>query len=292
VKAVKEGHIKHRGFEIYYQVFGQPSSDKKPLLVLHGGPGSGHNYLLGLAKLADEGRQVIYYDQLGCGESDMPDDTSLWTIEQFVSEVAAVRSVLGLSAIHLLGHSLGGMLAIEYLLTRPTGIQSAVLASSMISMPLFQQEVDKLKRALPGNTFEVMTKHEKAGTTESEEYQAAYREYSRRHLFRGDIFPAELHMADEKDGKAVYHYMWGASEAYGDGTLKDWDRINRLPEIKLPALITSGQYDELTPWQAGITRDQLPDASLRIFTNGTHLTHVEQPEEYLATVAAFLDKHD
>ncbi|HTE21746.1 MAG TPA: alpha/beta fold hydrolase [Candidatus Limnocylindria bacterium] len=134
--------------------------------------------------LADEGRQVIFYDQLGGGLSDRPRDDSLWTIPLFVEEVDRVRKHLGLQDIHLYGHSWGGMLAIEYLLTKPQGIRSVTLASSMIRMPLYQAEVDKLKQDLPNDVYATLAKHETAGTTDSDEYAKAVKEYEARHILR------------------------------------------------------------------------------------------------------------
>jgi proline-specific peptidase len=288
----KTGYIKYLGFQTYYETYGTDNSSKTPLLVLHGGPGSAHNYLLGLSKLARGDRQIIFYDQLGCGESSMPVNDSLWTIELFVNEVAAIREALGLDRIHLLGHSWGGMLAIEYLLRQPGGVQTTTLASSMISMPLYQEEVEKLKSKLPGTTYEVMKEHEAAGSLDSEEYKQAYAVYRKNHLFRGGTFPKEYDLGPSRDGQQVYHKMWGPNEAYSGGTLRDWDRINDLSQITIPTLITSGQYDELTPWQAGITSNHLPNSELRIFTNGSHLTHIEYEEEYLDVVGRFLDAHE
>lgn len=289
---VKEGYVPFKGFKTFYKIIGTSSSNNKPLLVLHGGPGSTHNYLLGLSALAESGRQIIFYDQLGCGNSDMPKDDSLWNIKLFIDEIKTVRSELGLNDIHILGHSWGGMLAIEYLLTKPDGIRSTILASSMISMPLYQIEVDKLKNALPQNVGTVMKKHEEAGTTASTEYRDAYAIYKKYHLFRNDVFPQKYSTPDDKIGNSVYAKMWGLSEAYGNGTMKNWDRVNQLKEIKLPVLITSGQYDELTPWQAGVTRDQIPSSELCIITNGSHLVHIEQEQNYLDIVSKFLDKQD
>jgi proline-specific peptidase len=282
-----DGYMPFKGYKTYYRVFGSPKSTKPPLLVLHGGPGSAHNYLLGLNALTQTGRQVIYYDQLGCGKSDQPDDESLWQIPLFIEEVVAIRNTLNLKKIHLLGHSWGGMLAIEYLLTQPKGIKSAILASPMISMPLYQTEVDKLKRALPGDTYAIMKKHEENGTTASKEYAKAYELYGKHYLFSGSKFP-EKYSSHGTEGDSVYKKMWGVSEAYGNGTMKDWDKIEQLPKIKVPCLITSGQYDELTPWQAGIAGNQIPHSQIKIFTNGTHLVHIEQEELYLQTVAEFL----
>jgi proline-specific peptidase len=290
VASTKDGYITFKGFNVYYKIVGKTSRSKYPLLVLHGGPGSAHNYLLGLAELAKNGRQVIFYDQLGGGLSERPEDDSLWTIQTFVDELKAVRHELGLNKVHLLGHSWGGMLAIEYLLTKPEGIQSAILASSMISMPLYQKEVEKLKTALDPEVYKTLKNHESNGTTDSSLYNWAYGEYSKQHLFRGDLFPAELSAPAGSTNDVAYKKMWGVSEAYANGTMKNWDKIDSLHEITIPVLITSGQYDELTPWQAGIARDELPNSVLRIFTNGAHLVHVEQPQEYRETVAEFLTK--
>jgi proline-specific peptidase len=119
-----------------------------PLLLLHGGPGAGHDYLEPLAALAAD-RQIVFYDQLGCGRSDQPDDRSLWRLERFVAEVDTVRRALNLEQMHLLGQSWGGWLAIEYLLTHPPGVVSLVLASTSASIPQFVAEAAHLKAALP-----------------------------------------------------------------------------------------------------------------------------------------------
>lgn len=288
MRSIREGYIPFKGYKTYFKIAGKPKKGILPLLVLHGGPGSAHNYLLSLAELAERGRQIIFYDQLGCGESDEPDDASLWTIQTFVDEINVLRNELALEKIHLLGHSWGGMLAIDYLLTKPAGIQSAVLASAMISMPLYNREVEKLKQSLGSHVYEALTRHEKAGTTDSSQYVWAYGEYKKQHLYRGSELPEEYQRPYGTKGDAVYHKMWGVSEAHAYGTMKNWDRIDRLHEITIPALITSGQYDELTPWQAGVTRDEIPDAKLRIFTNASHLAHIEVKDDYNAVVNDFL----
>ena len=122
----EEGYVQVPGGRVWYRIEG--SGTAMPLLVLHGGPGATHHYLKPLGALADE-RPVIFYDQLGSGRSDRPTDTTLWRVERFVEELAQVREALGLREIHLLGHSWGTMLAVDYLLTKPEGVRSVILAS-------------------------------------------------------------------------------------------------------------------------------------------------------------------
>ncbi len=133
------------GYRVWYRRVGDGGV---PLLILHGGPGAGHDYLEPLEALCAD-RTVVFYDQLGCGRSDRPEDTSLWRIERFVVEVDAVREALGLETVHLLGQSWGGWLAIEYMLTDPRGVIGLVLASTSASIPQFVAEAERLKAALP-----------------------------------------------------------------------------------------------------------------------------------------------
>ena len=116
---IEEGLIPFKGFNTWYKRVGPQSSDKVPLLCLHGGPGFSHDYFEPIEALTNMGRQVIFYDQLGNGKSDQPDDPDMWSVELFVEEVGAVREALGLDQVHLLGQSWGGMLAMEYTLTQP-----------------------------------------------------------------------------------------------------------------------------------------------------------------------------
>jgi proline-specific peptidase len=165
----KEGTVEVDGHRVWYRRSGEGGI---PLLVLHGGPGAGHDYLGPLEGLAG-GREVAFYDQLGCGRSDRPDDASLWKIDRFVAEVDAVRGALGLDEVHLLGQSWGGWLAIEYMLTRPSGIVGLVLASTSASIRQFVAEAEKLKAALPPEVYETMRRHEAAGELHHPDYEGA-----------------------------------------------------------------------------------------------------------------------
>jgi len=148
-----EGFVETRGHRSWYQVIGEPGDDAGniPLLLVHGGPGVPwpNDLYPAFDLLADTGRPIVLYDQLGCGRSDRPNDHSLWTIDGFVQEIDDVRQGLGLERVHLYGLSWGGMLAIEYLLTRPSGVVSATLSSAMHSVARYEQDVQPLIDTLP-----------------------------------------------------------------------------------------------------------------------------------------------
>src|SRR5215210_1576549 len=145
-----QGRLPIREFETSYRVFGAAEEPGRlPLLCLHGGPGGSHDMLEGLGALAEQGRRVVLYDQLGSGESSRPDDPALWTVETFVEQVQSVRDGLGLDRIHLFGSSWGGMLALEYAFTRPPGLASLTLNSTPTSAPRWAEEALRLFGGLP-----------------------------------------------------------------------------------------------------------------------------------------------
>ncbi|MDQ3547814.1 MAG: proline iminopeptidase-family hydrolase, partial [Chloroflexota bacterium] len=157
VAATQEGSIPFRGYQTWYRIVGeQAAPEMLPLLCLHGGPGAPSYYLEPLAAMAATGRQVIFYDQLGCGRSDQPSDPSMWTVVLFVDELRTVRDVLGLDRVHILGQSWGGMLLLEYALTQPAGVASLTLASTTSSIPAWISEANRLLTELPADVQETL----------------------------------------------------------------------------------------------------------------------------------------
>ena len=286
----RSGHIDVDGYKVWYRQVG--TGGATPLLLLHGGPGAGHYYLEPLSILADE-RPVIFFDQLGCGQSDIPDDTSLWRIERFCGEIDQVRAALGLTEVHLLGQSWGGWLGIEYLLGEPRGVSSLVLASTSASLPQFVAEAEKLKAALPAEMYATMQRCEADGDYENSDYLAAVDEFYARHLCRLDPFPECLVASAEcVHHNIVYETMNGPNEFAVIGNLKDWDRRDRLGEISLPTLITVGRFDEITPACAETMRQGIPGSELVVFEHSAHVAHLEEPEIYAQTVRDFLRRND
>jgi proline-specific peptidase len=259
-----------------------------PLLVLHGGPGAGHDYLETLEGLADE-RPVVFYDQLGCGRSDKPDDPSRWHIARFVREVDLVRDALGLDRVHLLAQSWGGWLGIEYMLGQPSGIESLVLASTSASIPQFVAECERLKSELPPDVYATLQEHEAAQDYRNPAYEEAATEFYKRHLCRLWPWPDPyLRTVRNLTDNQVYETMNGPNEFVVIGNLKTWDRIDRLGEIRARTLITVGKYDELSPTCAETLRQGIPGSSVVQFEHSSHTAHLEETDAYLATVRAFL----
>lgn len=284
------GFIPVDGHRVWYRrVGGGPGL---PLLLLHGGPGAGHDYLEPLQGLARD-REVIFYDQLGCGRSDRPDDPALWRIERSVREVDTVRKALGLGRIHLLGQSWGGWLGIEYMLSHPRGIAGLVLASTSASIPQFVSEAAKLKAQLPPAMVAVMARCEAAGHWDDPQYLEAVMAFYRRHLCRVDPWPDCMQRTVRNlEGNQVYEVMNGPNEFIVIGNLKDWDRIDRLGEIRVPTLITVGAHDELTPACAETLRAGIPGSRVVQFDDSSHTAHIEETTRYLEVVDAFLREAD
>lgn len=288
--ASKEGYIPFRGYQTWYRIVGeQTSPGKLPLLCLHGGPGATSYYLEPLAGMADTGRQVIFYDQIGCGRSDQPSDPSMWTVDLFVAEVQAVRDALGLDHVHILGQSWGGMLLMEYALTQPQGVASLTLASTASSLPAWISEANRLVAELPEDVQETLRKHAAAGTFDDPEYVTAGEVFYRRHVCRTDPWPEYFTLTNDNLRAEVYNTMWGPSEFHATGTLRDWDVTDQLGKIAIPTLVTCGRYDEASPALAEMIQRGIPNAQLAVIEDASHMAHGEQNEEYLRVLTAFLD---
>lgn len=262
------------------------------LFLLNGGPGLPCNYLRDpLLRMVSESLRVVTYDQLGCGASDKPKDKSLWTIKRYVEEVEAVRQALGLGQLHLLGHSWGGWLAIEYALTYLDSIKSLVLSNTCGDMPHLIGELERHRGALGPETVAMMQRHEAEGTFEHEEYKAAVTLLNYRHVLRLADWPESVHASLDDWNMDVYGTMQGPNEFLYTGNLKTWNRIDDMARVTVPALVLVGQHDELTPACALRMHNALPNSEIKVFPNSSHMPFHEEPEAYFATLSGFLAKH-
>ncbi|MGS1097160.1 proline iminopeptidase-family hydrolase (plasmid) [Aquamicrobium terrae] len=262
------------------------------VLCLNGGPGLPCDYLREAHScLIDHGYRVVAFDQLGTGASDRPDDASLWTIGRYVAETEAVRRELGLGKVHLLGHSWGGWLAIDYALTHPENLASLILADTVADIPHLVSELERLRAALGSETVAMMQKHEAEGTLDHPEYMAAITLLNYRHVCRLPEWPAPVRRSLDDWNMGPYVTMQGPNEFLYTGNLKDWNRVPDLPKIKAPVLIVNGEHDELTPACALRMKTAMPEAEVGIIRNSSHMPFYENPEDYYRVLVDFLSRH-
>ena len=281
----EEGMIDVPGGKVWYRKIG--NGPGVPLLAMHGGPGGTSCRFEVLAPLANE-RPVIFYDQLGSGRSEHPTDTSLWNFPRFVQEVNAVRRALKLDAVHLLGHSWGGSLAAEYMIaTKPTGVQSVIFSSPLISTPRWIADADSLREQLPEAIQHVLDENEKAGTLDSPAYQAATDSFYARHVQRLPT-PTIARCKGVVSNDTIYRQMWGPTEFLSNGSLKSWTRSADMDEIAEPSLFIAGEFDEARPTTLEEFRKTMRDARLVVIPGAAHAAMREKPADYIAAVRAFL----
>ncbi|TAA25715.1 proline iminopeptidase-family hydrolase [Pseudoxanthomonas winnipegensis] len=293
----REGHVPFRGHATWYRVIGDLRSGLAPLVLLHGGPGCTHDYLQAFADLAQGGRAVVFYDQLGNGRSthlrDAPD--AFWTVQLFLDELDALLEHLGIAQHYdLLGQSWGGMLAAEHAVRRPAGLNALVIASSPSSFPLWVREARRLRMGLPQDVREALERHEARGDYQHPDYQAATQVFYQRHVCRLDPWPPEVQrtFAAIADDPTVYFSMNGPTEFHVIGSLRDWDIGDRLDRVQAPTLVISGVHDEATPACVAAYVERIPDARWVCMPESSHMCHVEERAATMRHVDAFLAVHD
>ncbi|WP_310570738.1 proline iminopeptidase-family hydrolase [Gemmatimonas sp.] len=281
----QEGMIDVPGGKVWYRKIG--NGPGVPLLAMHGGPGGTSCRFEVLAPLANE-RPVIFYDQLGSGRSEHPTDTSLWNFPRFVQEVEAVRRALKLDTVHLLGHSWGGALAAEYMIVaKPSGVQSVIFSSPLISTPRWIADADSLREQLPASIQKVLDDNEQAGTLDSPAYKAATDSFYARHVRRLPT-PTIARCEGVASNDTIYRQMWGPTEFLSTGSLRAWTRAADMDEITTPSLFIAGEFDEARPTTLEEFRKTMRDARLVVIPGAAHAAMREKPVEYIAAVRAFL----
>ena len=291
-----EGRAKFGAYETWYRISGELDAKKPPVFILHGGPGAAHNYVDSYKLLSREGRAVIHYDQLGCGNSTLlpGKGVDFWTVALFIDELNNLVDHLGQrGAFHVLGQSWGGMLSAEYGVTRPAGLKSLVIANSPASMALWSSEAMRQRSEMPRDIQDALNRHEKAGTIADPEYQAATQWVYERHVCRVVPFPPEVKYSMDRVGtNTVYNLMNGPNEFFVIGSLKNWDVTGRLHLINVPTLLISGFYDEATPATVQPYKDNIKGARWEIFEHSSHMPHVEETEKCMKVAGGFLAGND
>ncbi len=294
----KEGHVAFRGSRTWYRIAGNLDSPRLPLVVAHGGPGCTYDYVDTFKDIAAlDGRAVIHYDQLGNGNSTrLPEKgPDFWTVDLFLDELDTVLRSLGIEQRYaFLGQSWGGMLGAEHAVRRPEGLKALVIANSPANMRTWVSEANRLRRELPADVQDTLTRHEAAGTITDPEYVAASRVFYDRHVCRVVPWPPEVArtFAIMDEDNTVYRNMNGPTEFHVIGTMKDWTIEDRLPDIAVPTLLISGRHDEATPEVVRPYVERVPGIRWVLFEHSSHMPHVEERELCMRTVSDFLKTQD
>ncbi len=284
-----EGRLRVHSYNLYWRSVGDGGT-RGTVLMLHGGPGMCHDYLLPFEDLASAGYRVLFYDQLGCGRSERAQDPGEYSIDRDVEDLEELRRTLDLGPVHLIGSSYGGLLAIAYALAHAEGMRSLVSVSGLADVPLAVREMARLVRALPAPAARAIADGEARGQYDSPAYCAAVGEFYRRHLCRLDPWPAEVTYTLEHVSVPKYGRMNGPNEFTIVGTIRDWTVTDRLGEIRVPTLVTVGKYDEVTPVVAGSIHRGIPGSELRLFSESSHLAFWEERSRYFDVLRDFLDR--
>jgi proline iminopeptidase len=282
-----EGFLTVTGGKIWYRIDGD--GDKTPLLLLHGGPGVPSYYLNPLSVLGKE-RPVIFFDQLGCGRSDKIMDSALLTVDFFVEQVEEISKTLGLKNFYLYGQSWGTMLGIDYYLKYPDKVKGIIFSSPCLDVDLWMRDAKRLINLLPDTIQNAILINEEKKTYDSPDYQNAMQVYYENFIARKLPWSEDLVNAVSNISMSVYLTMWGPSEFKVTGVLKDFNRTNRLKEIKVPTLFMCGEFDEATPETVKSYHDLVPGSKYIVIRNSAHETMNDNPEENNKAISDFLNE--
>lgn len=269
------------------------------VLLLHGGPGATHEYFEAFdSYFPGQGIEYYYYDQLGSAYSDQPDDPDLWEIPRFVDEVEQVRTALGLNAdnFYLLGHSWGGILAIEYALAHPDALKGLIVSNMMSSIPAYNEYAnDVLMPAMDQDVLAEVKALEAAADYGNPRYLGLLMEHHYvEHVLRMPLedWPDPVNRAFARINNDIYIPLQGPSELGASGKLVDWDRSADLSRITVPTLVIGAQHDTMDPehmeWMAG----EFPDGRYLLCPDGSHMAMYDDQETYMNGVIAFLKDVD
>jgi proline iminopeptidase len=284
----RTGRVAVPGGNVTYWVVGEGRG--VPILMVHGGPGGSHDYMLPLAPLGAD-RPVIFWDQLDCGESDHPNKQSNWTIDRFVAEIDPIRDALGLSETHIFGSSYGGLFAAEYAARQPKGLKSCILAGPCINMRQFQEDRKTLVKLLPREDAKAILDSEVAGNiTNNLEYDKAIGVFLHRHMCRVDPWPDDLTTTFAKYNSALSSTMAGPYWTRVSGTFGSYDATSKLSKIDVPTFLPYGEFDFTSSGSIADFARELPKATRYRVADGSHLPWFESPGDYNHTVATFLSR--
>jgi proline iminopeptidase len=276
------------GGEIWYKVTGTGSAT--PVILLHGGPGFSSYYLKPLEELGDD-RKVVRYDQLGAGKSSGLTDTAKMNIAHFVAELDSLRAHLGYDKVHLVGHSWGTILGLEYYRAHPQHVASLTLASAALDIPQWERHARDLLKTLPDSLQKAVKTREAEKKYDAPDYQAALGAFYDKYVWLRPV-KADLDSMMQQMNAGIYNYMQGPSEFTITGTLKKYDATPFLKSVKVPTLFTVGDVDEADPVTIRKHAAMVPGAKITVIPGAAHITTWDNPQAMIAAVRGHLRSAD
>ena len=260
------------------------------ILLLHGGPGSTHEYLESFQDyLPQEGIEIYFYDQLGSYHSDQPSDPSLWDVDRFCQEVEEVRTFLGLDQFYLFGSSWGGFLGIEYALRYQQNLKGLIISNMTASIPSYVKSINNLRNQLPVEIINKLTMYEDKYDFKNPEYEELLVEHLyNKHICRIVPWPDAVVRGLTKINEEVYNTMQGPNEFVVTGTFKDWDRWDDLHNIKVPTLLLGGRYDTMAVEDKEEMGRRIPNSRVGICENGSHLSMWDDADTYFDFIKQYV----
>ena len=271
------------------------NSPRMKVLLLHGGPAATHEYFEAFdSYFPAAGIEYYYYDQLGSAYSDQPNDPELWTLPRFVDEVEQVRQALGLDQnnLYLLGHSWGGMLAMEYALAHQQHLKGLIISNMMASIPAYNEYAKAvLMPAMDQTALAEIKRLEAAGKTEEPRYmELLMPHHYEKHLLRMPAadWPDPVNRAFRHLNRAIYVPMQGPSELGASGTLVNWDRTSDLGKIAVPTLVIGAQHDTMDPAHMKMMAGKVQKGRYLLCPNGSHMAMYDDQKVYVDGVIRFV----
>ncbi len=301
-QGIKTGGIKmipieteHGTFKVWTKTIG--NNPKIRLLLLNGGPGMTHEYFECFESfLPAEGIEIIYYDQLGCGFSDNPQDTALWDLPRYVEEVEQVRKALKLDKdnFYLLGHSWGGILCMEYALKYQHNLKGLIISNMMSSAPEYGKYADEvLAKQMDANVLDSIRKIEADGDFSNPKYMALLLpHYYEKHILKlpSDNWPEPVNRSFSRLNQSLYVTMQGPSEFGISGKLEQWSVKERLKEINTPTLVIGAKNDTMDPAHMEWMASEVKNGTYLYCPSGSHMCMYDDQEKYMSGLISFVKK--
>jgi proline iminopeptidase len=294
-----EGFVDAHGVLIYYKIIGVGHG--APLMIVHGGPGASHDYLLPYLLPLARTNQLILIDERGSCRSERLEDVKQYTVENMVEDVEAVRQALHLGKISLLGHSYGGVLAQAYAFKYQQNLTHLILGGTFYSTTEMNKVLAEEKASMPPEALTRLDALEKAGLYgKGKEWEKGRYPEDYAKLAWGDGYFPYLYQrrpdanydpvaGNTTNSWELYREMWGSDgEFVIDGNLKSVEYLDKLSSIHVPTLVICGDHDESNPRLSQTMHEKIAGSKLVIVPQAGHMAFVDQPNLYIEKVTEFL----